>query len=141
MRRRAQPSGAAPRRRVGLAWLLTGALAGCLNPRPEELPSYDPDDSPGGPVTGSAGGAGTGGLQENETPSDSNGSAGTGGSGAGSGGQPSAPPVADAGVDAGAAADAGAPSGVEPADAAGSAPVEPGPTDAAVSPDSDAGDP
>jgi hypothetical protein len=117
--RREQQASSAARRVARLAWLLAGALAGCLNPRPEELPSYAvvPGEAPPGPTTGSAGGAGSGGLLEPENPGDLNG-AGTGGSGAGSGGQPSPPAIPDAGVDAGAALDAEPPPDVEPSDAA-----------------------
>jgi hypothetical protein len=107
MSRAPQPRSAVHRRMGRLAWVFT-ALAGCLNPRPEELPSYavGPRDPPPGPATDLGDGAGSAGLPEPQAPGDLNGNAGTGGSGAGGGEQPSTPSIPDAGADAGAPLDA-----------------------------------
>jgi hypothetical protein len=101
-----------------LVWVVfTGALASCLNPRPEELPSYEvgPGDQPG-PTTGLGGGAGSAALPEPQAPGELNGSAGTGGSGNDSGEPPSTPSIPDAGADGGAPRDAEPPG--EPVDGA-----------------------
>ena len=97
--------GRGPRRPGSLPWLWAGVLAlGCLNPRPEEDPSYvDSMPDPGEP-TGTAGGSA--GAPDNEGAS---GGGGGGGNlpnpgGGGGGGNPPNPgagqDVPDAGADA-----------------------------------------
>lgn len=88
-----------------LAGLWAGLLVACLNPRPEEDPSYGVDPADGEP-TGGAGAAGTAGPDVMP-----GGSAGSGGSGFGAGGSGggASPPADDDALDAG--ADAGSDAG------------------------------
>ena len=90
--------GRGPRRPGSLPWLWAGVLAlGCLNPRPEEDPSYvDSMPDPGEP-TGSAGGS--------AGAPDSEGAPG-GGGGAGGGGNVPSPGAGQDAPDAGADASA-----------------------------------